>query len=692
MKRRSVSVLFLVFLLTATFSQAALVSQKQSDNPFNLPIKNTIYVDDSNTQGPWNGSYDYPYQSIHDGILHAGDGDTVYVFNGVYNETVCVNKSIYLRGQQQDTTIIDGQNNGSVVNVISDNVYIRRFTIRNSGGYQGNAGVSTTGNTATITECTIYRTRAGISVQNSSETSITFCRFHTNGYGILADSSVYETIDSCVLYHNGIGAYFYETQCITITNSYADTNGIGILCEKSSNILISKSAARDNDDNEGGIFFSDCLYVTVSNCHLSHNGIGIDLVNSSSCYIDQCNFSLNTHFACRLQEAVSSIIVTNSIFTENLRYGIYAINSACTVSWCNFVMDKNYGLFAKTSAINAGYNWWGSLRGPAHTGLTKADRGTLDPRAITYTPWLTFPMPGIGPDWDLDKIFQKPSYTNPWPEHISFSDPDTDGDGAPDWWELKWGYNPNVWDDQYHLDPDNDALNNIEECYMDSFGANPFAQDVFLEIDCTQSTISNMSNKPPEQEVTQMIDAFANHNITLHVDTGELGGGEELPPQSYVTDAEIVNLYWDYFLHNDLNNPRQRIFHYGIICDYSGGPGFSVMGWDHLNAFIIGAQFLTEKYTHYPRMWLAMTSAMHEVGHTFGLVVTKFNGIDNHLSMKPMYKEFWIYLPYKSILNYFYTFFMMDFSDGTHGPGDYDDWGNLDFSFFKNTTFEYPIS
>jgi parallel beta-helix repeat protein len=690
MKKRYLLILATFILFTSTISIANPIKQKETTDNSILPMGITIYVDDNNTHGPWNGSYDYPYQYIRDGILHATDGDTVYVFNGLYNETVLINKSIYIGGQQQENTIIDGQNNKSVINVTSDNVYLRRFTIRNSGGYHGNAGITVSANTTTITECTIYRTRTGISVQNKSETIITHCRLHTNGYGILFSSSAFVTIDQCTFYHNGIGTYLYETHCITITKSYTDTNGIGFLCERSSNIHISDSAACDNDDNEGGMFFTDCAYVNLINCNLNHNGVGVNLVNSSACYIDHCNFSLNTHFACKLKETVSGVILTNCIFTKNLRYGLYAENSTFTISWSNLYKNENYGLYAKSSAIDASYNWWGSKNGPAHTGLTRADRGTLDPREITYVPWLTFPMPVIGPNWDLDKTFQKPPYTNPWPERITFSEPDTDGDGAPDWWEIKWGYNPVVWDDHQYLDPDNDSVKNIEECYMDQYDSNPFKKDVFLELDWTKTMDGDASNKPPVKEITQMIDAFTRHNITLHVDIGELGGGEELPSRSFVSYADIINLYWDYFLHNDLNNPRQRIFHYGIICDYSEGPGFAVIGWDHLNSFVIGAQFLTEKYPHYRREWVAMTSAMHEVGHTFGLIVTKYNGIDNPMSMKPIYKEFWIYSTYKSLLNYVYTFATMDFSDGSHGQGDYNDWGNLDFSFFKNTTFEYP--
>ena len=321
MKKHYLLILATFVLFTSTISIANPIKQKETIDNTTLPTGMTIYVDDSNTQGPWNGSYDYPYQYIRDGILHASDGDTVYVFNGLYNETVIINKSITFRGQQQENTIIDGQNNGSVITVTSDNVYIRRFTIRNSGGYQGNAGITINANTTTITECTVYRTRTGISVQNSSETIITNCRFHTNGYGIAFSSSAFVTIDQCTFYHNGIGVYLYDTHCITITNSYTDTNGIGFLCEHSSNIQISSSAARDNDDNEGGMFFVDSNYINIINCYLVHNGVGVNLVNSSACYIDQCNFSLNTHFACKLKETVSGIILTNCIFTKNLRFG-----------------------------------------------------------------------------------------------------------------------------------------------------------------------------------------------------------------------------------------------------------------------------------------------------------------------------------------------------------------------------------
>lgn len=58
-----------------------------------------IYVDDDGTAD---------YTNIQDAIDNASDGDTVFVFNGTYYETLALVKSIRLQGENKYTTIIDG--------------------------------------------------------------------------------------------------------------------------------------------------------------------------------------------------------------------------------------------------------------------------------------------------------------------------------------------------------------------------------------------------------------------------------------------------------------------------------------------------------------------------------------------------------------------------------------------------------
>ena len=87
----------------------------------------TFYVDDDNTEGPWYGTEEHPYQRINDAFLKAGDRDTVYVFGGIYNEVIRIERSINLIGETKDTTIIEGDKAG--IYIETSDVKINEFTI-----------------------------------------------------------------------------------------------------------------------------------------------------------------------------------------------------------------------------------------------------------------------------------------------------------------------------------------------------------------------------------------------------------------------------------------------------------------------------------------------------------------------------------------------------------------------------------
>ena len=92
--------------------------------------KNTIYVDDDGGEG-------IDQTSIRRGIYDAGWGDSVYVYEGIYNEDVKIYKTIVLTGENLEKTIINGTGLGDVVFVNADNVVISGFTIQNSGTHRG---------------------------------------------------------------------------------------------------------------------------------------------------------------------------------------------------------------------------------------------------------------------------------------------------------------------------------------------------------------------------------------------------------------------------------------------------------------------------------------------------------------------------------------------------------------------------
>jgi len=100
----------------------------------------TIYVDDDNQDGPWDGSMEHPYQHIQDAVDNAPVGSTVLVKNGIYYENIFINKTITLLGEDKNLTVIDGQDNGDVIYVgfPANGVCISGFTIRNAGKRYGN--------------------------------------------------------------------------------------------------------------------------------------------------------------------------------------------------------------------------------------------------------------------------------------------------------------------------------------------------------------------------------------------------------------------------------------------------------------------------------------------------------------------------------------------------------------------------
>jgi parallel beta-helix repeat protein len=102
-----------------------------------------IYVDDDNTAGPWNGTKEYPYQTIQDALGNVFDGYTIYVMNGTYHEHVYIQKRITLMGEKPETTIIDGDGLDDVVTIAVPDVKIIGLTVQHSGQQLLNAGIKT---------------------------------------------------------------------------------------------------------------------------------------------------------------------------------------------------------------------------------------------------------------------------------------------------------------------------------------------------------------------------------------------------------------------------------------------------------------------------------------------------------------------------------------------------------------------
>ncbi|HVQ00048.1 MAG TPA: hypothetical protein VMT57_00890 [Candidatus Thermoplasmatota archaeon] len=271
---------------------------------------------------------------------------------------------------------------------------------------------------------------------------------------------------------------------------------------------------------------------------------------------------------------------------------------------------------------------------------------------------------------------------------------DANHDGIPIEWEFWWGYNPFVNDNHSALDPDHDSISNLEEYYTWSlFSSDPFRRDLFLEMDYMAASPSGEQSIVPADSREQLRDPFARRNIVFHFDTGEINGGEIIPYEPLVAPSEVRTLYNNYFLHNDSTAWRRGVFHWGlyVYATKPNGYGFSgdvdpMMGYNPgTNAFIISSNMM-EKHARWklrPLSYYYASATMHEMGHNMGLRSGHPPGCDDHFGAYPWQPGYWIYRTYKSIMNYRYTYHIFDYSDGSHGDRDFDDWSNLNLSYFE---------
>jgi hypothetical protein len=270
---------------------------------------------------------------------------------------------------------------------------------------------------------------------------------------------------------------------------------------------------------------------------------------------------------------------------------------------------------------------------------------------------------------------------------------DLDEDLVPIEWEHRFGFNPLVWEDHENFDHDADSLNNTEEYNTSRFGSDPFRPDIFLEVDYMRY---ENSSEPIDlfEKVREIIkNPYHKRNILFHIDIGEVDGGDEIPPENESSFEEILEIYRNYFTHNGEQSWKRGIYHYALIVEYCRPGGYAFSGdvkphWGYnpgTNCFVLNKQSIEKKSNQFRKNeeYIISHLFMHEMGHNFGIRFGNPLGCDNQGSDNPLRPSFWLFRNYKSVMNYRYTYLLMDYSDGSHGKRDFDDWEAIDLKWFE---------
>ena len=208
----------LCLLLICTFALSVRISLIQA-------LPNTIYVDDNNISGPWDGTPQHPYRNITSGLAHALAGDTIYVYNGTYTEQLVIDKPISLTGENKYSTIIDGKKTGNVIKITANNVNITHFTIRNS--------------------LSVFEF-SGIRLDHSNGNNISYNTITKNYEGIWLENSNSNTFIDNDISNSGEGIYAVNSSNNILMNNKISNNDFGIVLRESSNNTVFHNSFLNN--------------------------------------------------------------------------------------------------------------------------------------------------------------------------------------------------------------------------------------------------------------------------------------------------------------------------------------------------------------------------------------------------------------------------------------------------------------
>jgi len=290
------------------------------------PVKadaKTIYVDDDNTAGPWDGTKDHPYQNITTALQHTSAWSTIYVHNGTYYENVVVNKTLSLVGENRKATIIDGCGIGNVAEVTTDNVTITGFTMRKSGQEWHNSGLALIKvKNCNVSGNDITNNFDAIRLSDSSNNNSISANKITNNLGgiVLHYSSNNSIYGNSITANNGFGIFLHFSSNNSIFGNNIVNNRWGIeldFCSDYNSIFGNNIAANNGD----GIGFDHSMNNAIFRNNIAaNNECGLRISGTSEYNCISGNDITNNFDAIRLLGSSNNNKIFHNNFVENQKH------------------------------------------------------------------------------------------------------------------------------------------------------------------------------------------------------------------------------------------------------------------------------------------------------------------------------------------------------------------------------------
>jgi len=254
------------------------------------------------------------YSSIKEAVLIANPHDTVLVEKGIYKEiNIRIDKPLTLKGL--DLPIIDGEDKGEIITIVSDDVHLSGFLIRNVG--------------------TSYTSDyAAVRVIKSKNFTIENLQLEQLFFGIYLEKSDHGKVinnkikgDAVEEFNSGNGIHLWYSNHVEVLNNRIEKVRDGIYLEFSDNILIRNNKSLNNV--RYGLHFMFSNEDSYEENLFENNGAGVAVMFSKNIRMTNNTFKNNwgpTSYGLLLKEIYDAEIKNNRFIKNTIGINIEGSN------------------------------------------------------------------------------------------------------------------------------------------------------------------------------------------------------------------------------------------------------------------------------------------------------------------------------------------------------------------------------
>lgn len=329
------------------------------------------------------------YSKIQDAIDDSTPGDTIFVYHGIYKESLQITTDdLTLIGENWGSTIIDGGMEGSIVLIRVNNTSIQGFTLQNSStdifndigiiamkAYQRLHGIQ-------VSHCIFRDSGRGVYLSNVSDSAITDCQIQNLSGTSISVLNICNnvSIDRCLIANCGKGmggmafsggpflcGFNFNCTNITITrNTIFNIVADGILLQKTNHVQVLNNTLHDCT------WWGVC--VAGQDLTIHGNNISKNLMNGIMTQTSSINIAFNRvtengqggmfDGGILLQDSDKNAVILNNTIDDNTPYGMYVIRSPGSMILNNdFARNTHNAYVYDTMWSHWHGNYWDDWKG-----------------------------------------------------------------------------------------------------------------------------------------------------------------------------------------------------------------------------------------------------------------------------------------------------------------------------------------